>query len=195
VALRTPQACTIFAGPHPSGLHRPAWFPPGCAPHACTGLHNLHQDHTAKAYQASNPQTGMISTLPGPRPSPGPCSKGQLVCLNDKTSSHRPVGPHQPATCHRRAPKLPKRHTQTCLDAKGVTSEQLRLQFYFFRTGYFFFLFFPFFKGFAAWFAVWSPTISHIFFVSFFLSSLFLLYFGLFLFFYTSLLVLLVLIL
>jgi hypothetical protein len=30
-----------------------------------------------------------------------------------KASTWRPVGPHPPSTCHRKAPNLPKRHTQT----------------------------------------------------------------------------------
>jgi hypothetical protein len=52
---------------------------------------------------------------------------------------------------HKWAPNLPKRHRQTGLDAKGVTSEQGRLQFYCSRTGD---LFFPFLKCLAVWFAV-----------------------------------------
>jgi hypothetical protein len=48
-----------------------------------------------------------------------------------------PPGSH--SGCHWRAPILPKWHSQTGLDAKGVTSEQLRLQFYCSRTGDFFF--------------------------------------------------------
>jgi hypothetical protein len=78
-----------------------------------------------------------------------PASSPQL-----KASTHRPVGPHPPATHHKRAPNMPKRHTQTGLDAKGVISEKLRLQFYSSKTGNFFSFLFPFFKGFAAWFAV-----------------------------------------
>jgi hypothetical protein len=38
-----------------------------------------------------------------------------------------PPGPCLPATCHRRAPNLPRRHRQTLLNVKGVTPEQLRL--------------------------------------------------------------------
>jgi hypothetical protein len=59
-----------------------------------------------------------------------------------KAFTHRPMGPHSPATCHRKAPNLSKRHTQTGLDAKKPASEKLRLQFYCSRTGdIFFFLF------------------------------------------------------
>jgi hypothetical protein len=102
-----------------------------------SGLHDLHRDHAPKACQASNPQTGRIST---------PRAHALQACqvhapkahqLPQKASTCRPVGPHPPATCHRRTPNMPKRHTQTGLDVKGVTS-QLRLQFYCFRTGEFF---------------------------------------------------------
>jgi hypothetical protein len=80
-----PQACTSMhnpccAGPGPqglpshephtdihnlswathSGLHRPPRSLLSCAPHACTGLHDL-RDHAPKACQASNPQTCRIS--------------------------------------------------------------------------------------------------------------------------------------
>jgi hypothetical protein len=108
-----PQTFTISAWPHPLGLHRPArsllhgalplrTAKPaihtctisvllGCAPQACTGLHDVHWDLAPKACQASNPQTRMISTPPGLCPSgtPGPCSKGLLVCLNKRPP---PVG-------------------------------------------------------------------------------------------------------
>jgi hypothetical protein len=68
-----------------------------------------------------------------------------------KASACKHMGTHPPATCHRRTSNLPKRHTHTSLDARGVTTQQLGLQFYCSRTSEFFF---PFFKGFAAWFAV-----------------------------------------
>jgi hypothetical protein len=111
------HTCMISARLHPqacTGLHRPAqfcWAVPLTPAQACTWA--------PKAYQAGNPQTQTISTLRGPRPSgtPGPCSKGLLIHLNERPP---PVGPHPPATLHRRAPNLPKRHTQTGLDAKGV---------------------------------------------------------------------------
>jgi hypothetical protein len=88
---------------------------------------------------------------------------------------------------HQRTLNLPKRQTETGLHVKGITSEKLRLQFYCSRTGDFFS---PFFKGLAAWFAVWTPTNSPIFSLfslPFIFPSLSL--------FYPSLLVLLVLIL
>jgi hypothetical protein len=40
-----------------------------------------------------------------------------------KGLAQMPVGPYLPATCHRREPNLPKRHTQTDLDVKEITSE------------------------------------------------------------------------
>jgi hypothetical protein len=46
----------------PSGLCRPVWSLLDCAPHACTGLYDLHQDHALKACQAGNPQKLRFST-------------------------------------------------------------------------------------------------------------------------------------
>jgi hypothetical protein len=63
------------------------------------------------------------------------------------------MGSHPPDTCHWRALNLLKRHAQTGLAAKELTSEQLRLQFYCSRTGYFL-NFFLFFNSFAVQFAV-----------------------------------------
>jgi hypothetical protein len=67
----TPQACK-------PGDHRHSSSPLGCAPHACTGLHDLYLDCAPKAYQAINPQACTIFTLPEPHSSgmPGKCSKG-----------------------------------------------------------------------------------------------------------------------
>jgi hypothetical protein len=50
-----------------------------------------------------------------------------------------PLGSH--SDHHYRAPNLPKRHIHTGLDAKGITSEQQRLQLYCSRTGDFLFFF------------------------------------------------------
>jgi hypothetical protein len=61
-----------------------------------------------------------------------------------KVSTQRPVGPHPPSTCYRKAPNLPKRHTQIGLDTNELASEQLKLQFYYSRTGDFFFFNFNF---------------------------------------------------
>jgi hypothetical protein len=129
---------------------RPAQSPPDRAPKACqsggpqaftittrpqpSGLHNLAGTMPLKP--TSRQSTRMISTPPA---TPGPHSKGPLVSLKERPM---PVGPWDPTQLHRRAPNLPKTHTQTGLDAKGVTSEQLRLHFYCSITGDFFFFFF-----------------------------------------------------
>jgi hypothetical protein len=124
--MSTPQACALKAcQPRDPQTHKlqsaGPLYPPGLSSWGFTDTQDLHSA--------------------GPRPSgtPGPCSKGPLFHL-----SSRPMGPHSPATHHRRAPNLPKRHTQTSLDAKGLTSEQLILQFYCSRTADFFAFFFPF---------------------------------------------------
>jgi hypothetical protein len=96
--------------------------------------------------QAGDPQTRRIST--------------PLACALQARQAHAPKahyftsakGLHPLYTCHRKALNLPKRHTQTGLDAKELASEQQRLQFYCSRMGDLFF--FPFFKGLAAWFTV-----------------------------------------
>jgi hypothetical protein len=123
-----PQAFMISPEPHPSGLHRPAWSLQGPCPESLLGrqpadMHNLHSARSAP-FRHARP------TLQ--RPASSPQGKA-LAC--------RPMGPHPHATHHRRAPNLPKRYTQTSLNAKGVTA-QLRLQFYCSRTGDVF-LFFP----------------------------------------------------
>jgi hypothetical protein len=82
-----------------------------------------------------------------------------------KASTHRPLGPHPLATCHRKDPNLRKRHTQTGLDAKELASEQLRLQFCS-KTGDFFF---PSLRDLLPGLLVWSSTISTIFFLCSFL--------------------------
>jgi hypothetical protein len=155
--LRPAQACTISALPG----HAPKACQAG-DPHK----HNLHRA-VPSGCQAGDPQTYTISTRPRPsdlhRPAwslPGPCPKSlpssQSTDIHDlysirpmlqrpssllqqKASACRPMGPQPPTTCPRKAPNLPKRHTQTGLDAKGVTSEQLKLKFYYSRTGDFFF--------------------------------------------------------
>jgi hypothetical protein len=159
IPLRAAQACmiTTLRGHDPKNCqaasHRLSWSPlghtlrpaqaskisTGLCPQACTGMIAAPTGHVLKAWKPDISQTRKISTSLAHAP---------------KASTCRPVGPHPPATSDRRAPNLPKRHTQTGLDAKGVTSQQLRLQFYCYRTGDLFFSsFFPFFKGFTAWFA------------------------------------------
>jgi hypothetical protein len=99
----TPQTHTISAGLSPLRPAKPVihtcTISTGPCPQACTGLHNLPWDHAPKAYQAANPQTHMISTLPGPHSSrrPDPCSKGLLVHLKERPLPIDPWNPtHQP---------------------------------------------------------------------------------------------------
>jgi hypothetical protein len=101
---------------------------------------------------ASQP-TGPLSQRP-PRSLPCQAATGQPT----RPPPHRPP-PHRPTRPphatgqlqHHQtlAPKMPRRHKQTGLDAKGVTPELLRLKFYCSWTRDFFFLFpyfFLFFK-------------------------------------------------
>jgi hypothetical protein len=115
-----PQAFTIFTGLHPSLLHRPVRSLPGCTPHACTiSAGTMPLKPAKQAIQRYTISTPLACALQACQPMlQRPTSLPQ-----GKSSPHRPVGPHPPATHHRRAPNLPKRHTQTDLDAKGVTSE------------------------------------------------------------------------
>jgi hypothetical protein len=164
---RTAQPCKISAllghapkatnmhylcstGPWPQDQHSPAQYSlckpmplrlakPGTAPPHTHTLISLLLDHTPQTSQAGDPQTHRISTPPAcalqahQAHAPKATTTPQL-----KASTHRPVGPHPLATCHRKAPNLPKRHTQTGLDAKNLVSEQLRLQFYCSRSSDFF---------------------------------------------------------
>jgi hypothetical protein len=132
--------------------------------------------------------TGSPLYWPAPFRHPKPSLQRPITSPQLKASTYRPVGSYPLATCHRKDPSLPKRDTQTGLDAKELALEQLRLQFYCSRTGNFFF---PSLKGFAASFIVWSSTISNIFFL--FSSLLYSFYLSISLF-YPSFLVLLVLI-
>jgi hypothetical protein len=154
------------------------WARPRRPTHPCT-IFTL-QACASKACQAGDPHTHNLCSarLCPPKPvKPGiHRHTGSLLCQlvpfkhakpmlqrpatspHLKASTRRPVGPHPRSTCHRKAPNLPKRHTQRGLDAKELASEPLRLQIYCLRTGEFFyfsyfnFYFFPFFKGFAACF-------------------------------------------
>jgi hypothetical protein len=141
-----PETFMISTGPHPQ---------------ACTGLNDLHWAAPLTPSQACTISTGNVPLKPAklaihkhagsplcwPMPirHTRPMLQRPASSLQWKASSHRHVGPHPPATCYKRAPNLPKRHTRTGLDAKRVTSEHLRLQFYCSRTGdfFFFFLFSP----------------------------------------------------
>jgi hypothetical protein len=107
--------------PHPIGPQSHYSTPPGSPPLGPCWAPALHGTAASPPHWA-----------PAPQALPGPSSAG----LPDSRSTRPPHG-----RLHRRAPNLPKRYKQTGLDAKGVTSEQLKLQFYFFRTGFFFFFF------------------------------------------------------
>jgi hypothetical protein len=84
----------------PPGLHRPAQYP--LCKHvplrpAKLGIHRHTRApiHWPAPFRHTNP---MLQT---------PATSPQL-----KASTHTPVGPHPPDTCHRKAPNLPKRtHT------------------------------------------------------------------------------------
>jgi hypothetical protein len=136
---RKPQTFMISAGPcHQAhiGLHNLRWAVPLTLAQACrisTGTMPLKPAKLAIHRHAGSPLC---------QPMPFRYAKPMLqrpASLPGKASTCRPLGPHPPATSHRRGPNLPKRHTQTGLDAKGVTSQQLRLQFYCSRIGEFFF--------------------------------------------------------
>jgi hypothetical protein len=147
-------------GPHPSGPARPQLHWDNQS-HALLGSPPLqparHQLHMRQLHPHPTgipiPQT-LLDICPIKNPHPlggtGPSSIG----LPDNHCTRLPHRPPQEGS------NLLKRHRQIGLDAKGETSEQLRLQFYCSRTGDFFF---PFFKGLVIWFADWSPTISPIF--------------------------------
>jgi hypothetical protein len=146
-----PQGCTDLHDLHstrpcPQGLpsHEPQTFTisAGLHPQACTGLHDLHWVAPLTPAQAC-----MISArtmLPKPAKLAIHRHAGSPLCwsvlfrhtrptlqrpttLPWKASTCRPVGPHPPATHHRRTPNLPKRHTQTGLNVRRVASQQLGL--------------------------------------------------------------------
>jgi hypothetical protein len=179
-----PKACTVLT----------IFTPQACAPKACQARDPHTHDLCSAAPCPSKPvKPGIHRHAGSPLCWPVSFRHAKLTLQRPTTSSqlkastHRPVGPHPLATCHRKAPNLPKRYTQTSLDAKELASAQLRLQFYCPKTGDFFFFFFnfnfycfPFFKGFVACFTVWPSTTSTFFFL---FSSLFLLSFPLSLFF------------
>jgi hypothetical protein len=172
----TPQVCTGLhdlhsTGPCPKGLPscEPQTFTISTrpCPQTCTDIHNLHWAVPLTPAQACMISIGTMPLKPTKQaihrhsgsplcwPVPFRHTRPTLqrpASLLPKASTFRLVGPHPPATCHRRVPNLLKKHTQAGLDAKGVTSQHLRLQFYCSRTGDFFF--FPFFKGFSTQFAV-----------------------------------------
>jgi hypothetical protein len=99
------------------------------------------QTCTTQVCQAHAPQTHWISAGPVPLRPTRPTLHRPARFPQWQASAHRPLVPCLPATRHRRAPKLPRRHRQIGLDAKGVTPELLRLKFYCSWTIDFFFAF------------------------------------------------------
>jgi hypothetical protein len=120
----------------------------GCAPKACQAGDPPHTHPWSLFCSTATPKpvkpgihrhAGSPLHQPAPFRHAKPMLQSPATLPQLKTSTPRLVGPHPPSTCHRKAPYLPKRHTQTGLDAKELASEQLRLQFYCPRTGDFFF--------------------------------------------------------
>jgi hypothetical protein len=120
-----PKACHAWdththdlhsAGLCSPGLPRPAQYPL-CKPvplrPAKPGTHthtiSILLDRTPQACQAGDPQTHRVSTLPT-------CAfqacQTHFLEAHYFTSTHRPMGPHQLAIHHRKAPNLPKRNRQ-----------------------------------------------------------------------------------
>jgi hypothetical protein len=127
-----PKPCTISALPTtpPKPAQRCTIFIlQGCAPKVCQAR-DQHTDylHSAWPHPPSLSSQGSIdmqylhSTGLCPSGMPSPCSKA-TTSPQLKASTWRPVGLLPPSTCHRKAPNLHKRHTQTGLDAKELTSE------------------------------------------------------------------------
>jgi hypothetical protein len=164
-----PQAFMIFARMCLSGLHRCAW-PPLChAPQARIHRHAQYPFAGPMSFRHVRPMFQRSDGLP-----------------QWQASTRRPMGPHPPATCHRRAPNLPSR--QTSLHVEGIKAELLRLKFHCSWTSDFLVLFIYFLlvclpscKGLAAWLAFWSSTISPCCFPWYSLFSFFSFYFSFFL--------------
>jgi hypothetical protein len=128
-------------------IHRHSRSLPGCIPHACTGLHNLHQAAPLTPAQACTISAGTVRLKPA-KPAIHRHQQSPLLCpvpfRHARPTLQRPpnspqwkasaVGPWDPTHLPPATGGL-----QTCLrdtrrqvlDAQGVTSEQLRLQFYF----------------------------------------------------------------
>jgi hypothetical protein len=142
------QPCTISALPAmPPRPAQPCKFSavPVHALKAChTGDANTHNLHSAGPWPPKPVKPGIHRHSGSPlcQPLPfrhtNPTLQRPTTSPQLKASTCRPMGPHPPSTCCWRAPNLLKRHTQTGLDAKGLASEQLRLQFYCSKTGDFF---------------------------------------------------------
>jgi hypothetical protein len=159
---------------HPRPQFQVGWLdlhstgPPPYRPRPCsTGLLDVcsagpppHRPTGPPLHQAPVTQACWISTLLSPRPAglPDPCSAGLLDSCFTRPLHSRPARSSlcQASTlqvCWAPVCPLPaigglqtclRRHRQTGLGAKGVTPEQLRLQFYCSRTSDFSFFFFAF---------------------------------------------------
>jgi hypothetical protein len=122
---RSPFCWAVPSRPAQYSLCKPVPLRPA-KPGTCTRTIPTLLDHVQQKKKAGDSQTCRISTPPActlqacqahaPKPSTSP----QL-----KASTRRPMGPHSPSTCHKKVPNLPKRCTQTGLDAKELGSEQL----------------------------------------------------------------------
>jgi hypothetical protein len=129
---RDGQTFTISTRPHPSGLHRPAQACPISArtvplkpAKLAIHIHGWYPICWPMPFRHARPTLQKLASSPQP--------KASTEGLWDST--------HLPSTTTRLQSCL--RDTQTGLDAKGVTSEQLTLQIYCSRTGDFFLFFFP----------------------------------------------------
>jgi hypothetical protein len=92
-----PQAFTI-SGPCPRGLHRPAQSPWATPLRPATPVINRHTPsplRLALTIRHARPMLQRPARLP-----------------QWQASAHKSMGPHSPATSHKRAPNLPRRHRQ-----------------------------------------------------------------------------------
>jgi hypothetical protein len=124
--------------PHPSGHARPQLhmeWPEAC-PTWITTHEALLETCSTRIPTPWNQARAWRETATSPSPPGNPPLGPNQASLLQACQITTP--PSSYSSGHWRAPNLPKRHTQTGLDAKGVTSEQLRLQFYCSITGDFF---------------------------------------------------------
>jgi hypothetical protein len=138
-----------LSSPHIIGLQSLCSAPPGylpLGPHQAPAPHRIHAllgSPPLRPHRIHAPPRSLTLRCPTPQALLGPSSvwdygihtppgslplrPGQATTLQ-ACQINAPPGFHSGR--HRRAPNLPKRHKKTGLDPKGVTSEQLRLQFY-----------------------------------------------------------------
>jgi hypothetical protein len=114
------------AGPGPPGLHKPADL--CCAGPRTQGLPHQRYKHARSLFHWARPswpvKLGIHRHTASPLCQPAPFRHTRTTLQKPaispqlKASTRRPLGPNPPATCHRKAPNLPKKHTQTVLVAK-----------------------------------------------------------------------------